>query len=136
MKARIQRTRGIAATELAICFPLLFLLTMFCVQLAQGYHIRSIADQAAWRAIRYASTTRVRDDEVDAWKADVTSQAVDELSQLAQFDAENLSLNVNVTSNNERVEIELQLDLIMDNPLRLMPGNFEVHRNIQIRQYR
>lgn len=136
MKARIQRTRGIAATELAICLPLLFLLTMFCVQLAQGYHIRSVADQAAWRAIRYASTTRVRDDEVDAWKADVTSQAVDELSQLAQFDAENLSLNVNVTSNNERVEIELQLDLIMDNPLRLMPGNFEVHRNLQIRQYR
>lgn len=136
MKARIPRTRGIAATELAICLPLLFLLTMFCVQLAQGYHIRSVADQAAWRAIRYASTTRVRDDEVDAWKADVTSQAVDELSQLAQFDAENLSLNVNVTSNNERVEIELQLDLIMDNPLRLMPGNFEVHRNLQIRQYR
>lgn len=136
MKARIPRTRGIAATELAICLPLLFLLTMFCVQLAQGYHIRSVADQAAWRAIRYASTTRVRDDEVDAWKADVTSQAVDELSQLAQFDAENLSLNVNVTSNNERVEIELQLDLIVDNPLRLMPGNFEVHRNLQIRQYR
>lgn len=136
MKARIPRTRGTAATELAICLPLLFLLTMFCVQLAQGYHIRSVADQAAWRAIRYASTTRVRDDEVDAWKADVTSQAVDELSQLAQFDAENLSLNVNVTSNNERVEIELQLDLIMDNPLRLMPGNFEVHRNLQIRQYR
>ncbi|PQO35885.1 pilus assembly protein [Bremerella cremea] len=136
MKARILRTRGIAATELAICLPLLFLLTMFCVQLAQGYHIRSVADQAAWRAIRYASTTRVRDDEVDAWKADVTSQAVDELSQLAQFDAENLSLNVNVTSNNERVEIELQLDLIVDNPLRLMPGNFEVHRNLQIRQYR
>lgn len=133
---RRKRLSGLAATELAICLPLLFATTMFCVQLAQGYHIKSVANQAAWRAIRYASTTRFKDDEIEQWKADVTAEAVEELSQLTAFQSENLVLNLDTTEIDDRIEIEMEMHLTIDSPLQLMPGDFEVRRNLRIRQYR
>lgn len=136
MNARHLTRKGIAATELAICLPLLFVLTMFSIQLAQGYHLRSIADQAAWRAVRFASTNHFREEEIEQWKSDVTAQAIEELSQLPQFNEENLTLNIDVNTIGERVEIDLTLDLVMETPLKLLPGDFEVHRNLRIRQYR
>lgn len=136
MNDRRQNKHGIAATELAICLPLLCTLSFFCIHLAQGYHIRAVADQAAWRAIRYASTTRFRDDEVEQWKSEVTAQAVEHLSQLTRFEPEKLSVQVDVTKDNERVDIKLKLDLVIEAPLKLIPGDLEVHRNLQIRQYR
>lgn len=129
-------SKGIAATELAICLPLLFVTTMFCVQLAQAYHIKSVANQATWRAIRYASTTRFDEDKLEQWKADVTAEAVEELSQLTAFNPDNLSLNLETTTLDERVEIELEMHLSIDSPLQLMPGDFEIRRNLRIRQYR
>lgn len=131
-----QRVKGLAATELAICLPLLFVATMFCVQLAQGYHIKSVANQAAWRAIRYASTTHFDEDEIEQWKADVTAEAVEELSQLTAFNADNLTLNLNTSTEDERVEIQMEMHLTIDSPLQLMPGDFHVRRNLRIRQYR
>ncbi len=131
-----KRGRGLAATELAICLPLLFVTTMFCVQLAQGYHIKAVANQAAWRATRYASTTRFDEDQLEQWKADVTQQAAEELSQLAAFDPENLVLDLETTTTDDRVEIEVHMLLTIDSPLQLMPGDFQVRRNLRIRQYR
>lgn len=130
------RLQGLAATELAICLPLLFVITMFCVQLAQGYHIKSVANQAAWRAIRYASTTHFDEDEIEQWKSDVTAEAVEELSQLAAFNPDNLVLDLETTADDERVEIQMELHLTIDSPLQLMPGDFHVRRNLKIRQYR
>ncbi len=131
-----QSTRAVAATELAICLPLLFVMTMFCVQLAQGYHIRAVANQAAWRAIRFASTTRFDEDEIEQWKAEVTAEAVEELSQLTSFDPDQLTLDLETTTTDDRVEIEMQMRLVIDSPLQLMPGDFEVNRTLKIRQYR
>lgn len=136
MKPRPQIRDGLAAAELAICLPLLFLITMYCVQLAHGYHLKSVADQAAWRAIRYASTTQFQDDQINQWKSDVTDQAIAELSQLADFNEEDLQIEIEVSSNDDRVEIHLRLDLLMTPTLRLMADKFEVHRDLQIRQYR
>ena len=130
------RWKGLAATELAICLPLLFVTTMFSVQLAQGYHIKAVANQAAWRAIRYASTTRFDEDELEQWKADVTAEAVEELSQLTAFEPENLVLDIVTATTDDRVEIEMQMLLTIDSPLKLMPGDFQVRRNLKIRQYR
>ncbi|PQO38770.1 hypothetical protein C5Y96_02495 [Blastopirellula marina] len=130
------RFKGLAATEMAICLPLLFVMTMFCVQLAQGYHIKSVANQAAWRAIRYASTTHFDEDEIEQWKADVTAKAVEELSQLSAFDPDGLILKLETTTENERVEIQMEMHLTIDSPLQLMPGDFHVRRNLRIRQYR
>lgn len=134
--AQNKHAAGLAATELAICLPLLFVTTMFCVQLAQGYHIKAVANQAAWRAIRYASTTRFDEDEFEQWEADVKAQAVEELSQLTAFDPANLTLDLETTTINERVEIEMEMHLRIDSPLQLMPGDFEIFRNMRIRQYR
>ncbi|MFN3153128.1 TadE/TadG family type IV pilus assembly protein [Bremerella sp.] len=133
---RNSQAKGLAATELAICLPLLFVTTMFCVQLAQAYHIKAVANQAAWRAIRYASTTRFDEDEFEQWEADVKAQAVEELSQLTAFDPEGLTLNLETTLINDRVEIEMEMHLVIDSPLLLMPGDFEIQRNMRIRQYR
>ena len=136
ISARNDPSRGLAATELAICLPLLFVTTMFCVQLAQAYHIKAVANQAAWRAIRYASTTRFDEDEVEQWEADVTAEAVEELSQLTAFNPDNLTIDLETTTSDERVEIEMELNLTIDSPLHLVPGDFEIRRNLRIRQYR
>ena len=136
MKPRLKNREGVAAAELAICLPLLFLITMYCVQLAHGYHLKSVADQAAWRAIRYASSTQYQEDQIDQWKSDVVNEAIDELSQLSDFNEEDLQIEIDVTTNNDRVEIHLRLDLVMTPSLRLMMDKFEVHRYLQIRQYR
>lgn len=130
------RMAGVAATELAICLPLLFVTTMFCVQLTQAYHVKAVANQAAWRAIRYASTTHFDEDEVEQWKSEVTAEAVEELSQLTAFNPADLTLNLETTTSDERVEIEMELHLTIESPIQLMPGDFEVRRNLRIRQYR
>ncbi|MBA2112946.1 TadE/TadG family type IV pilus assembly protein [Bremerella alba] len=133
---RRNQLNGLAATELAICLPLLFATTMFCVQLAQGYHIKSVANQAAWRAIRYASTTQFDEDEVEQWEADVLSEAVEELSQLTAFNPDNLIIDLETTEIDERVVIEMEMHLTIDSPMQLLPGDFEIRRNLRIRQYR
>ncbi|GAA4436373.1 TadE/TadG family type IV pilus assembly protein [Bremerella cremea] len=128
--------RGVAATELAICLPLLIACAVYCVQLSQAYHLKAVANQAAWRATRYASTTRFKEDERDQWIASVQNEAIEELSQVGTFNPDQLQMDIETTTTDERIEIQLQLNLTIVPPIRLTSSEFHFHRTLKVRQYR
>jgi len=137
VKNRRFRNRGAAITELAIAFPVLFFPALFCIQAAQAFHLHAIADQAAWRALHHAATERFSPEDYEPWKETIRQEAVQELAQLAEFEEENLVVEVEMEEiDDERREITLHLVLTIASPMQLVSGDLQFERNLKIRQYR
>jgi Flp pilus assembly protein TadG len=93
------RSRGVAATELAIILPLLVTIVFGCVDFGRFAYSYISVTNAARAAADFAATHTYTTGTETAWRNETRQAAIDEMSQMLNFNATDVTVPNPVVTN-------------------------------------
>lgn len=129
--------RATAATELAICLPLLLTVAIGCADFGRYVHRQIAVANAARVAAEYGATHRVTEATLDAWKEKVEDAALRELEALQDYSQSETRVETAIDGFDEgtiTVEVETTFHTAIDWPF--VPSSVPLFHRVAMRQYR
>lgn len=130
--------RGAAATELALTLPLLLLIAFGCVDFGRGIGIYIAVSNAARVGAEYGATHQFTTHTRDSWEQQIRQSVEDEMEQVTDYQASNLTVDVEVAGSDDDVRVTVAVSYPFE-PVSSWPGvasDLTFARQVSMRQFR
>jgi Flp pilus assembly protein TadG len=131
--------RATAATELALVLPLLMTLILGCVDFGRIAYAYCAVSNASRTGAEYGATHNFTTFTRASWQSRVKQAVIAEMSGISNFDASQLQVDVNTTSDTYglfRVTVDVQYPFTTIIGWPGVPQNVVLWRSISMRQIR
>jgi Flp pilus assembly protein TadG len=130
---------GTTALELVCVLPVLIAIILGAADLGRFAQYDNIVSNAARLGAEYGATHRRTDLNAEAWEERIVEVAQEELAHLPDFDANAVTLNLEVTDEDDdplqvEVEVTYPFEMIVDWPG--LPGQFDIRAVVAYEEYR
>jgi Flp pilus assembly protein TadG len=136
---RLRFRSGTTALELVCVLPVLIAIILGAADLGRFAQFDNIVSNAARLGAEYGATHRRTALNADAWEERIVEVVHEELAHLPDFDASAVTLNVEVTDDDDApllidVEVTYPFEMIVDWPG--LPGQFDIRALVAYEEYR
>jgi Flp pilus assembly protein TadG len=131
--------RGAAATELAICLPLLIAFTLTTIDFGRFAYLAIAMDSAVRVGAEYGATRTFTDHTRQSWEDEVKNRVNEELSDVQSGWLTDLEVTVTTSSTSDdlarvNVAADAHFSTIVD--WSFLSNTVDIHREISVRQFR
>ena len=102
---RNTRRNGLAMVEFAMILPMLMTITLACVDFGRIGYLRVLLTNAAEYAAGVGASRWSESGDRSAWESDVQAAVEEELSQLPNYDSDQLEMSIAVGEQSETLRI-------------------------------
>jgi TadE-like protein len=130
---------GTAATEFAICIPLLLLMALACADFGRVAFFYEVVCNAARTGAETGATHKFTPFTENAWKNGVYESAFSEMQNIPKFNASDFIYDLSTTIDSDNLA---QIDVSVSYPFRTvvswpgLPSNVVLRKKVEFRQFR
>jgi Flp pilus assembly protein TadG len=133
------RPQGVAATELALCLPVLLLFAFASADFGRVSRYAEIVSNAARGGAESGAIHKFTDFTRPDWEADVKQAVVDEMSNIPSYDASKLVYQLSTATDADglawiAVDVTYPFRTVVAWPG--LPTNVDLHRHFEMREFR
>jgi Flp pilus assembly protein TadG len=130
---------GTAATEFALCVPLLLLLALACADFGRIAYFHQVVCNAARTGAETGATHKFTNYTQSSWEAGIQQAVLTEMQNLPDFNAGELDYALSSTIDSDdlaRIDVSVSYPFrtIVDWPV--LPSEVMLHKNVEFRQFR
>jgi Flp pilus assembly protein TadG len=133
------RPRGVAATELALCLPVLLLFAFASADFGRVARYAEIVSNAARSGAESGAIHKFTDFTRPDWEADVKQAVVDEMSNIPNYDESKLVYQLATTTDADglaRIAVDVTYPFRTVVSWPGLPTNVDLHRHFEMREFR
>lgn len=133
------RCRATAATEFALALPLLLLMALACADFGRIAYFHQIVCNAARTGAESGATHKFTDFTKSAWEAGVEQAVLNEMQNIPEFDAGDMSFDLSTTINADDMA---EINVSVSYPFRTvvawpaLPNEVVLDKSVEFHQFR
>jgi Flp pilus assembly protein TadG len=130
---------GTAATEFALCIPLLLLMALACADFGRVAFFYEVVCNAARTGAETGATHKYTPFTENAWKNGVYQAALSEMQNIPKFNAGDFAYDLSTTLDSDNLA---KIDVSVSYPFRTvvnwpgLPSNVLLHKQVEFHQFR
>jgi Flp pilus assembly protein TadG len=134
-----EHRRGTAATEFALCIPLVILLALACADFGRIAHFHQVVCNAARTGAETGATHKFTPLTKSAWEAGVRQAVMAEMQNIPNFDAGELNFQQSTVLDSDNLA---RIEVTVSYPFRTvvawpgLPSEVILRKNVEYRQFR
>lgn len=131
--------RGTAATEFALCLPLLLLMALACADFGRIAYFHQIVCNAARTGAESGATHKFTDFTQATWEAGVEQAVVNEMENIPEFDAGDMGFALTATKDEDDMAV---IQVSVSYPFRTvvawpaLPNEVVLEKSVEFHQFR
>jgi Flp pilus assembly protein TadG len=130
---------GTAATEFALCIPVLMLLAVACTDFGRIAYYHQVVCNAARTGAESGATHKFTDYTEAAWESGIEQAVLAEMQNIPNFNAGDLTYQLTKTVDSDdmaRVNVSVTYPFRTVVAWPTLPNEVMLHKELQFRQYR
>lgn len=138
-RRRMIRLQGIAATELALCLPVLLLFAFASADFGRVSRYAEIVSNAARSGAESGAIHKFTDFTRPDWETDVKQAVVDEMTNIPNYDESKLVYQLSTTTDADglaRISVDVTYPFRSVVAWPGLPTNVDIHRHFEMREFR
>jgi Flp pilus assembly protein TadG len=135
----VRARSGTAATEFALCIPLLLLMALACADFGRVSYFYEVVCNAARTGAETGATHKFTAFTENDWKVGVYQATLSEMQNIPNFNAGDFVYDLSTTVDSDNLA---QIDVNVSYPFRTvvnwpgLPSNVMLHKKVEFRQFR
>lgn len=131
--------RGVAATEFALCIPIVMLLALACADFGKIAHYHQVVCNAARTGAQHGASHKFTQLTQATWESGVRQAVLEEMSNIPQFNAQELNYSLSTTIDTDELS---RVQVTVSYPFRStvrwpgIPDEVFLRKRVEFRQFR
>lgn len=133
------RRGGTAATEFALCIPVLLLMAIACTDFGRIAYFHQVVCNAARTGAESGATHKFTDYTKAAWEAGIRNAVLVEMQNIPSFNAGDLAYSLTTTiDGDDMARINVSVSYLFRTVVKwpAIPNQVLLHKSVQFRQFR